>query len=214
MTRATPTRRIHRRPVSALRHGFSMIELLIALTISSMLLTACLTALDSSFKAYETTADQASTHVVSRLVMHRMLAMIRTGEEFGPYPIQVLSPTSIESESMQFVSFRNDATGERQVTRIEKKGDGKDPKGNDKFKLVFKRDDYLGGVLQKSVEYPLITNLKAALFTLEYDVGPSLRRATVDLTILPDDTSDVSVTTDLQTPVLRLIASTTPRKLY
>jgi prepilin-type N-terminal cleavage/methylation domain-containing protein len=199
---------------ASIRRGFSMVELLIALVISSMLLTACLAALDSSFKAYETTADQASTHVVSRLVMHRMLAMIRTGEEFGPYPIQVLTPTSIDSESIQFVSFRNDATGERQVTRIEKQADGKDPKGNDKFVLVFKRDDYLGGVLKKSIEQPLIRNLMEAKFTLEYDVGPSLRRATIDLSILPDDTSDVAVSTDLKTPVLRLIASTTPRKLY
>lgn len=188
------------------RGGFSMIELLVALTISSLLLTACLTALDGSFKAYEATADQASTHVVSRLVMHRVLQMIRTGEEFGPYPMQVLKPTEIQSDSIQFVSYRNDDTGERQVTKLVFDSANE--------KLVFTRENYLNGVLQSTATNPLIHNVKAAEFTLEYDVGPTLRRATVDLSILPDDTSDVAITTALQSPVLRLIASTTPRKLY
>src|SRR4051812_47070289 len=76
----------------ARRNGFSMVEMLIALTVSSLLLAACLVALDSSFKSYEMTTESASTHVVSRLVMHRVMAMIRQGQEFGPYPLGVTSP--------------------------------------------------------------------------------------------------------------------------
>ena len=48
-----------RRTRAAVGRGFSVIEMLIALTISSMLLTACLVALDGSFKAYEVTTDSA-----------------------------------------------------------------------------------------------------------------------------------------------------------
>ena len=111
-----PTARVARR-------AFSMVEMLIALTISSLLLSACLVALDTSFKAYETTTESASTHVVSRLVMHRVMAMIRQGEEFGPYPLGVVTPTKIETAYIEFVSLEDDATGQRQVTRIEKAAD-------------------------------------------------------------------------------------------
>lgn len=47
------------------RRGFSMIEVLISLTISATLLTATLGALDGSFKAYKVTTEGASTNVVA-----------------------------------------------------------------------------------------------------------------------------------------------------
>jgi prepilin-type N-terminal cleavage/methylation domain-containing protein len=199
-----------RRPI---RRAFSMIELLIAFTISAILLTACLVALDGSFKAYEVTTEGASTHVVSRLVMTRIMAMIRQGEEFGPYPVSVLNPTQLDSSYIEFVSLRNDATGQRQVTRLEKSTDNQ---GGGVYQLMYKRWDYVNGTLTQSFAYPLIRNLQDAKFTLEYDVGPTLRRATVDLTIKPNDASvaqDTTIHTDLEAPTLRLIASASPRKL-
>jgi prepilin-type N-terminal cleavage/methylation domain-containing protein len=194
------------------RRAFSMVELLIAILVSSLMLTACLVALDSSFKSYEHTSETASTHVVSRLVMTRVMAMIRQGQEFGPYPVQVLSPTTLESGYVEFVSLDDAATGRRQVTRLEKVAD---PNLPGMFTLQYRRWDYLNGALQTSFNYPLIRNLKEARFTLEYDVGPALRRATVDLTIRPDDysTNVTSISTDLHVPVLRLISSTSPRRL-
>lgn len=195
------------------RRAFSMIELLIAFTISSLLLTACLVALDGSFKAYEVTTEGASTHVVARLVMTRMMAMIRQGEEFGPYPVSVLNLTQLDSTYIEFVSYKNDATGERQVTRLEKAADAQ---GVGLSQLLYRRWDYVNGSLVKSFSYPLIRNLQDVKFTLEYDVGPVLRQATVDMTIKPNDTSVSQATTinsDLQAPVLRLIASASPRKL-
>lgn len=191
--------------------GFSIVELMIALSISALLLTACLVALDSSFKSYESTTESASTHVVSRMVMHRALAMIRSGEEFGPYPVGVLNPTQINSEYVEFVSFKDDALGQRQVTRLERVPDL--AAGANMFQLVFKRWDYLNGAQVGYVEYPLIRNLLAANFTLEYDRGPRLRRATIDLTIRPDDDQAVAIATDVEAPVLRLVASTSPRRL-
>jgi type II secretory pathway component PulJ len=189
-----------------------MVEMLIALMISSLLLTACLVALDSSFKSYEATTDAASTHVVSRLVMHRVMAMIRQGEEFGPYPLNVLIPTKVDSTYLEFVSYQNTATGQRQVTRIER---ADDPQAQGAYQLNYRRWDYLNGVLQHTFTYPLIRNLKEAHFTLEFDIGPRLTRATVDLAIKPDDVSTVAtnIHTELQSPVLRLVASATPRRL-
>ena len=52
--------------------GFSLVEMLIALSISAMLLAATLVALQASFRAYQTTTDQAATHAVGRMVVHRI----------------------------------------------------------------------------------------------------------------------------------------------
>jgi len=211
VNRAAPVHQSDGRPRGT-RRGFSLVEMLIAFTISALLMTACLVALDSSFKSYETTTESASTHVVSRLVMHRIMAMIRQGEEFGPYPGGVVIPTRIDSDYVEFVSYRNDATGERQVTRLEK---AEDPQAPDTYQLQYQRWDYVNGVLQQTFTYPLIRNLKEARFTLEYDIGPRLTRATVDLSIKPDDVSTVAtnIHTELQSPVVRLISSASPRKL-
>ena len=195
------------------RRAFSMIELMIAFTISSLLLTACLVALDGSFKAYEVTTEGASTHVVARLVMTRIMAMVRQGQEFGPYPVSVLNLTQLDSAYLEFVSLNEPATGKRQVTRLEKVAD---PDNTGTFQLQYKRWDYVNGALTQSFSYPLIRNLQDAKFTLQYDVGPTLKQATVDLTIKPNDvavTEATGVHTDLQAPTLRLIASASPRRL-
>jgi prepilin-type N-terminal cleavage/methylation domain-containing protein len=199
-------------PGRRLRRGFSIVEMLIALTISSMLLTACLVALDSSFKSYESTTQSASTHVVSRLVMHRMLSMIRQGDEFGPYPYSVFEPTRMESHYIEFVSYENEFTGERQVTRLER---APDPQSPGMFMLQFQRWDYLNNMQVNSFSHPLLRNVIDANFTLEYDRGPRLRRATIDMSIRPEDahTNVTAIHTDLAEPVLRLIASTSPRRL-
>jgi prepilin-type N-terminal cleavage/methylation domain-containing protein len=199
--------------ISRRSRGFSIVELLIALTISSMLLSACLVALDGTFKSYQATTESASTHVVSRLVMTRIMSMIRQGKEFGPYPPGVVNPTQIQSQFLEFVSLDDADTGERQVTRLEKVADAANPGS---FVLQYNRTDFLNGVEIREFSHPLIRNLKEATFTLEYDVGPRLLRATVDLAVKPDDNQSTAVTSihsDLANPVLRLISSTSPRKL-
>ncbi len=199
------------RHIGRMGHGFSMIELLIALSISGMLLSACLVALDASFKSYEVTSESASTHVVSRMVMYRALAMIRSGEQFGPYPLGVLVPTKITSDYVEFLSLEDEATGTRHITRLEKVPDG--AVGNGFYQLMYKRWEYVGNDPPTFLEYPLIKNLRAATFTLEYDRGPKLRRATIDLTIKPDDIEATAIESTLDAPVIRLIASTSPRRL-
>ena len=65
------------------RRGFSLIEMLVALGICSALLTATLVSLHASFRAYQSTTEQASTHVIGRVVMHRIMALVRNGVGFG-----------------------------------------------------------------------------------------------------------------------------------
>lgn len=194
-----------------LARAFSMVELLIALTISSMLLTACLVALDGTFKSYERTADSASTHVVARLVMYRMLGMIRQGTEFAPFPPDVIATPRVERDWIQFVSFEDPTNpARRDITTIRREADPDTP---GTFRLSYVRESFGGGTVAPETGV-LIRNLRDAVFTLEFDTGPRLIRATIDLTILPDDVeSNVALSTDLPERTLRLVASTSPRRL-
>lgn len=205
-----------RRVRKTTRRGFSMVELLMALAIVSMVLTSAMVALDAAFKGYRATTDSASTHVVSRIVMHRVIAMIRNGTEFGPFPSDVLDSAQnpIDSSFIEFVSLEDEDTDIRQVTRIEfrEAGDGEDY-GAVWFVLYTFED----GVLQGDpVEARMITNVEDASFVMEYDVGPKLKRATVDLLIRPNDDLDpigVEGRNENNNEPIRLVGSATPRRL-
>ena len=190
------------------RRGFSMIEVLISLTISATLLTATLGALDGSFKAYKVTTEGASTNVVARIVMQRLTAMIRTGDSFGPYPVNPISTPVLESDYIEFVSFRDESTGTERVTRLEKR-DG--PEDSGVFELWYIVTTYVGGDYDSDDEAPLLINLNDVKFTMDYDVGPRLKRVTVDLVIQPDDLQDVAIGSKLEAPTIRLVASASPR---
>lgn len=197
------------------RRGFSIVELLLALAIVSVVLTSALVALDASFRTYKATTDSASTHVVSRLLIHRLTAMIRTGTEFGPFPADVLDPAlnPMESDFIEFVSFEDDATGDREITRIEfREADDGEPFGTLWFRLF--RLDASGTPNGPEEEFLLLPNVEQGIFTLQYDVGPRLERATIDLLIRPNDDLDaVSVEERIDTEPIRLVGSATPRRL-
>lgn len=191
--------------------GFSVAELLIALMISSMLLTATLGALDGSFKAYKATTESASSHVIARMVMHRMTTMIRTGEDFGPYPINpILDPVLIpDPPEIEFVVDKDEATGFERVIRIERR----DTAEEDVYALWYVQTDLVDGVQQGEAEsYPLLTNVQNVTFTLHYDVGPRLQHATIDLTIRPDDLNDAAIAANLESASMRLVTTVSPRR--
>jgi prepilin-type N-terminal cleavage/methylation domain-containing protein len=192
--------------------GFSIIEMLISLAIVSTLLTATLTALDTSFRAYKVTTEGASTNVVARLVMSRIMAMIRTGREFGPYPADVLDPATnpLATNEIEFETF-NDGIGNRRVVRIERRTASSSQRGP--YELWYVQTDLVNDTPTNVVARPLLTGVVEARFTLEYDVGPRLRRATVDLTVRPNDYQDASFSADLETPTIRLVSSVNPRTL-
>lgn len=188
--------------------GFSMIEVLISLTISATLLTATMAALDASFKGYKVTTESASTNVVARIVMQRLTSMIRTGDSFGPYPVNPITTPTLESEWIEFVSFRDPATDTERVTRLERR-DGDAETGP--FELWYIATTYEAGVYVSEDEAPLLVGLNDVTFIMEYDVGPRLKRVTVDLIVQPDDLQDVAIGTSLEAPTIRLVASASPR---
>lgn len=197
--------------------GFSMIEVLIALTISSSLLAATLSALDASFKQYKSTTESASTHVVSRIVMHRVLAMIRTGVEFGPFPADVYDTDQnpVVSDFIEFLSERDLAAGLSRITRIElRPGEDEDGPGELWYVLIdADEDDPL--ILE---ERPLIRGVVEVSFTLNYNRETyALDRATIDMTIEPNDSEDLRIgaLADPSAPqTIRLVASAAPRQMF
>jgi len=199
---------MHRYLSRSPRRGFSMIEVLISLTITSTLLTATMAALNTSFKGYQVTSEGASTNVVARIVMQRLTAMIRTGDSFGPYPVNPVLTPEIESDYIEFVSFRELSTGTERVTRLERR----EATGNDgPYELWYIVTTYVDGTYEDQDTAPLLSGLNDVKFVMEYDVGPRLKRATVDLIIQPDDMQDLTVGSSLAAPTIRLVASASPR---
>ncbi len=227
--------------LSAARRGFSMVELLIALTISGTLMAGMMVALDVMFKRYTVISDQASTHVIARVVMHRILSMIRTGTEFGPYPTDVYDRTQNPAnyDRIQFVSFDDPAADRRDITTIETREAGNVTVGGVATMQRGPRvlwlvvESSVGGVVTRT-ERPLMDGVVAARFNMEYDPGPRLRRATVDLTFMPQGNTvaetnaagEVTRTmtdadgnvvdrtlmfSDAGTPLVRLISTAAPR---
>jgi prepilin-type N-terminal cleavage/methylation domain-containing protein len=195
--------------------GFSIIELLLAVAIVSLVLTSALVALDASFRGYKSTTDSASTHVVSRLVIHRLTAMIRNGAEFGPFPQDVLDQAQnpIQTPFVEFLSREDEDTGNREVTRVEFREAADAEEFGSLWFMLF-RFDAGGAAIGQPVEHLLLPNVENGVFTLEYDVGPRLSRATVDLLIRPNDDLDAtSVDSRVETAPIRLVGSATPRRL-
>lgn len=195
------------------RPAFSLVEMLIALAISAMLLTATLGALDASWRAYKVTTESASTHVVSRIVVSRILSLIRTGTEFGPYPADFLDPNQNPIPNSTYIEFYAEAdrlAGAEIITRIERRTS---VAVAGTFELWYVRLDVSGAEAVITEERPLLRGVKEAIFILEYEPGPRLKRATLDLTVQPDDDQDIAMGLGQAAPTIRLVASAVPRQL-
>tara|TARA_R110000782_G_scaffold73091_4_gene146130 strand:+ start:938 stop:1531 length:594 start_codon:yes stop_codon:yes gene_type:complete len=191
------------------RKAFSLVEVLIALTITATLLTATMAALDASFKSYKANSESASTNVVARIVMQRLTAMVRTGESFGPYPANPITTPTIQSNWIEFVSYRDPAQGIERITRLERR-DGDEDTGP--FELWYTISTFIDGEFDNVQESPLLTGLNDVVFDMEYDVGPRLRRVTIDLIIQPMNDGDAAIGVGrLETPTIRLVTSASPR---
>lgn len=196
-----------RRP-SRIRRGFNIVELLIALAITGALLSATMVALDASFMAYQSTTEVASTHTVGRLMMYRMLTLIRSGQDFGPFPvnpqdsivqsdfIEILTPPTAANPAGQILELRWVEADQALYVVV-------DPglPGEAQYLL-------LEGVVRQ--DDPNNPGDYIRPFTLEYEVGRELHRATIDLTIVPDDNMSVELDGDNQ-EIIRMVASAMPR---
>ena len=198
-TRTPTPRRI--RPCRTARRGFNLVEMLIALVITAALLTATMVALDASFMAYQATTEEASTHTISRLIMNRMLTLIRTGREFGPFPVNP-QDSLVQDDFIQFLTPNGEVLELRWVELEEALYVIRDPGGLDEWHLL------LEGVVRQ--DDPNNPGDYIRPFTLEYKLGRQLYRATIDLTVVPDDNMSVTLDGDNQR-VIRLVASAMPR---
>ncbi len=195
---------MHTRPnPSPRRRGFSLLELLVALAVSAMLLTAALVALDASFRAYRRTTEEASTHTISRLAMHRLLALVRTGVDFGPIPPNPLEE-EIESDYLEvltpdgrWVVIRWDGEGERLLVAV----DAEDGTPGIARELI-------GGVEPQF--HADGTPIRP--FRLAFEDGWRVRRVTIDLSIKPDDDRSSAIESE-PVPSIRLVGSASPRSL-
>lgn len=184
-------------PLRNRRRGFSLVEVLIALVITSTLLTATLAALDASFRAYQSTTEEISSNSIGRLVMHRLLTMIRTGTDFGPYPddprISIIKSDYLEfrTQQGQVVTVLWDRNNEMLTYQVE---------GSPEVEL-------LDGVVGTTDKFGNLVEP----FTLEFADGRRLYRANIDLTIEPDDIIELDLEGEKSSNELRFVGSAMPR---
>ncbi len=180
------------------RRGFSLIEMLVALSICSALLTATLVSLHASFRAYQSTTEQASTHIVGRVVMHRVMALVRNGVGFGPLP-EDPRDNSIATDEMTFLDDLD-----REITlRLDRANSI----------LFMQVGTSAEQVLLEGVRGPIDTDgTQLGAFQLEYENGVKLLRASFDLTVAADDNAQLAIEGDDVVPI-RLIGSTAPRRI-
>ena len=195
-TTITCGRRWVRATTARRRRGFNLVEVLLALAITATLLTATLAALDASFRAYQSTTEEVSTQSIGRIVMHRVLTLLRTGSEFGPFPADP-RVSRIRSDFIEFRTQNGEVVTirwERDAERLMYEVDGEAPV--ELLDGVVGTEDEAGNLLEP--------------FTLEFEQGRRLYRATVDLTVEPNDVIDLDLEGD-RARRIRLVGSAMPR---
>jgi len=190
-------RRYQRRSV---RCGFSVIEVLIATSITSMLMTAVMFALNASFYSYQNTVESSSRDTIARLTMNAILTMTRTGQEFGPTPVNVITDPVIASDYVEFITVKGDYVRIEYDLDVETIYAIVDPDGSPQTEVL------LTGVLPQYDEH----DERILPFTMHYVVGPKLYRLTIDLLVGEDPGIDLGQE-DHNVEPLRLISSVMPR---
>ncbi|MCC6681205.1 MAG: hypothetical protein IT445_09940 [Phycisphaeraceae bacterium] len=175
--------------------------MLIALAITALLLTATMVAIDASFHAYAVAAQSASSQTATRMVTHRLLALVRTSTAHGPLlpdpPNATLDGDVIESNYIELL----DAHG--RYVRVEYRSDVQ--------QLWVVYDEGAG-----ELEQPLLGGVTEAVFHLFRRTDSQgvlvLERGSMDLTVQPDQDNTMQVEVG-NLPPIRIVASTMPRKL-
>lgn len=202
MTNHPPSRTCNTRKAA----GLSLVEMLIALAITAMLLTATMVAINASFIAYAAAAESASTQTSTRLVVHRTLTLVRTSTAHGP-----LLPDSSVDPPVTLSGF----------TLTSNYIDLVNPKG-DIIRLTYEEDEQMIYVTvtpygtSVATTEPLLGGVTECTFLLNRRLDDDgvwvLNRGTVDFTVQPDNDTSLELEGGT-TPPVRVIASTMPRKL-
>lgn len=197
------------------RAGLSLVEMLMALAITAMLLTATMVAIDASFKAYAAAAESASTQTATRMVVNRLLTLVRTSTAHEPmytsndadWPVDLVDddrPDTLESKYITLI----DPKGQR--VRIEYR-EGKN--GARGALWILTAPD---AAAEFDTEQELLTGVSAARFYThvrsDRDGVLVLDRGTIDITVEADEDTTLAIESDRRQPI-RAIASTMPRKV-
>jgi type II secretory pathway pseudopilin PulG len=184
------------------RHrGVSVLEMMVALPIVALLLTATMVALNASFKAYADAAEQAATNSATRIVTHRLMTMVRTSTAHGPLVGQTgvtIVGDTLTSPFIELIDQRGD------YLRMEYRAASEE--------LWIVMDDGAGG----TIEQPMLGGVSNCFFTLRRRLNDDdlyvLERGTMDLSVMPDEDATLQLENGPQVPI-RMIASTMPRKV-
>jgi hypothetical protein len=193
--------------------------MLIALTISSVILTALMSALNASFKAYQSTTEAVSTHVIARNAMARMSAMIRLsnnisliGSDGNTYfPVITGSGRNVAGNAItndtDYTLIANPNIFARGI-RIDLGNVNVSSTDVRRRWATFRimpeqvtgpvtsyaieyREDLLGTTNTIGTYYPILRGLKRARFEMDFDIGTAkARRVTMDLVVAPNDYDD------------------------
>ena len=185
--------------------GLSILELLLALAITAVLLTATAAAIAASFRAYGDAVEQAGAQVATRMVTQRLLGLIRGSTAHGP-----LEP---DADADPPITLDGDTITSSHIELI-------DPQGR-VLRCEYRAADEELWLIMNAGEtdeqaQPLIAGVTAASFTLRRWLNDDdlweLERATIDLTVQPDEDATLALENG-PAQAIRVIASTKPRKL-
>lgn len=186
--------------------GLSLVELLVALAITAMLLTATMVALDASFKAYADVAEQSSAQASTRMVTQRLLTLIRTSTAQGPLDSDTtITPNAVRAGDIITGPYVELVDSKGNLVRVEYR-----PTPQELWLITTP----LG--TNTAQAQPLMGGVTAATFTNRRRMNDQglwvLERATMDVTVLPGADATLSMEGRSPQPI-RIIASTVPRKL-
>ena len=193
--------------------GLSLVEMLIALAITAMLLTATMVAIDASFQAYAAAAESASTQSATRMVINRLLTLIRTSTAHGPLlqdptdtppVLELADGNTIESYYIELLNPQGD------LVRIEYRNADHATNPNELWLII---DPAGGGAQQQQPIMGGVTDCKFYTHRrFDSDGVLVLERGSIDMTVVADDDASLALE-GAELPPIRVIASTMPRKL-
>jgi len=207
-----------RNPKMHRESAFTLVEMLIAMSITAVLGLAVAVATSASLSAYSTSSETASMQTSGRLVMQKTMAMIRSASLHDAYDpangsLTLVAPTAA-SHPLQTVGIQMQLPA-GDVVKIwwaanNSYGD------NDLGDLWYQANSDTAQPLIERVRCLRNASNAAYVFTLASrtsDAGLLLSRATLDLTMERDG----ETTTDLEQAragvgAMRLVSSTMPRK--
>jgi hypothetical protein len=200
--------------------------MLVALSITGMLLTATMVALDASFYAYASAAESASTQTSTRMVLQRVLQLARTGTAQGPMTHDEASLYTakfnwIEDPDPSAFPFGN-AKGDIELSwMVLTRPDGS------QVLINYDASQQLLEIIENPMDpfdptgwrrLPLLGGVTNCAFTMKRRRGPDtdyiwvLERGTIDITVEPD--TDATLKTEAGSgQATRFIVSTAPRRL-